>query len=52
MSMTPASRLDVAVLVRVDAHRHPGFLEHRRRAGDGWEGIVRWKQAPGMTRIG
>lgn len=50
--MAPANRLDVPVEVHVDGQRLPGFLEHRRRRGETWEGFVRWSTAPGETRIG
>lgn len=52
MPMTPEHRLDVEVEVLVDGTWHPGFLEHRRPAGDQWEGFVRWSSAPGENRIG
>ena len=52
VSMTPANRLDVPVEALVEGVWHPGFLEHRRRRGDTWEGFVRLTEAPGETRIG
>lgn len=50
--MTPATRLDVDVEVLVNDTWWPGVLEHRRQAGDRWEGFVRWSTGPGETRIG
>lgn len=52
MSMTPANRLDLPVEIRIGDQWHPGFLEHRRRRGNVWEGFVRWSESPGETRIG
>ena len=51
MSMTPANRLDLPVEVRIGDQWHPGFLEHRRRRGNVWEGFVRWSESPSYSDV-
>jgi hypothetical protein len=52
MAITPETRLHVDVEVLIDDTWRPGTLEHRRPAGDGREGFVRWSTGPGENRMG
>ena len=50
--MTPSTRLDIEVEVLFDDVWWPGSLEHWRKAGDRWEGRLRWSTGVGQNRLG
>ena len=49
--MTPATRLDIPVEVRINGRWHEGFLEHWRKRTERWQGYCRWSESVGAQYI-